>query len=101
MRLGPNVLGVHRANYCFQGSTESATSLMTFFGPTDRNVEVHDEFAAEDLAWSPCGAARNLVLNAEVRVNNSQNPQGSGIMTVDTLDGTVTEVYHLRWQRCW
>ena len=96
----PGVVGTHQAMYYFQGSGLTSRLRTNIYGPTDRNYQVSDRFDLRTAVWSPCGASRALNLNSEVRLDNSLNPRGSGLMTLDSLDGSVAMIYGLQWKRC-
>jgi hypothetical protein len=50
--------------------------------------------------WSRCGTGRDLRLSTEIAVDNSRNRAGSGLMSVDSMDGEMVQTYHLDWTRC-
>lgn len=96
----PGVLGTHQALYYFQGSGQTARLRTNIPGPVDRNYQVSDRFDLQTSVWSPCGATRALNLNSEVRLENTRNPYGAGLMTLDSVDGSVAMVYGMQWRRC-
>jgi hypothetical protein len=98
--LDPYVTGVQQSTYYFAGYLNQATASTTFTGQLDQDYLNRDTLAMQNLVWSPCGAQRNLNINTSVRVNNRFNPGGQGLLTVDSLDGQVAQIYHLQWQQC-
>ena len=65
----------------------------------DDYFQRRDTIKIKELVWSSCGKAR--ALNIEADVNLSANtPDSSGAFYVDSLDGSFTHVYGIRWRRC-
>jgi hypothetical protein len=99
-QLDRRVEGTQKAVYYFGGSTRQATAQSTFRGPMDEDYVIRDTLGLEAVVWSPCGVERNLNINTQVRVNNSRDRNASGLLTVDSIDGSVEQIYHLSWRRC-
>jgi hypothetical protein len=100
LRLDKNIDATQRALYYFSGETQQASTSTTFTGPYDDNYLIHDEIPFTSTVWSPCGRTAALNINSEVRVNNSRNRNGSGLITNDSQDHKVTYIVGVRWQRC-
>jgi hypothetical protein len=85
-----------RANYYFQGQTQTAYNTHTFAGPADLDWQTTDDVPAQSIVWSPCGVARNLNINTELRVTagTSNTATTTSLMTMDSA------VYHLTWDLC-
>lgn len=100
-RLDRGVVGTQKSTYYFMGnSMENANGQSTFTGPFDGDYGIRDTIAFSTLVWSRCGVSRNLEINTQVRLDNSRNRRGAGIMTVDSIDGEIKQIYHLQWRRC-
>jgi hypothetical protein len=100
-RLDPNVVGTQKSTYYFMGnSMNSANGQSTYVGPFEGDYGFRDTLAFNTLVWSRCGVNRNLEINTQVRLDNSRNRRGTGMMTVDSIDGEVKQIYHLQWMRC-
>jgi hypothetical protein len=100
MLLDPSVTATQRSTYYYAGSLQQASAQSTWAGPQDQDYVVRDTLGLASLVWSPCGAQRNLNINAEVRVNNRITPGSSGMLTVDSIDGKVEQIYGFLWRRC-
>lgn len=56
--------------------------------------------AFDSPQWSRCGVGRGLRIQSEVVIQNRNNRNGSGLITVDSLDGELAQTYQLQWSRC-
>jgi hypothetical protein len=98
--LASSMVGTQQTSYYFQGSSATARLASNISGPAARDYQIRDNLAITSLVWSPCGASRSLNMNTEVRIDNSRNPRGQGIMTLDSIDGQLKHIYGIRWRRC-
>lgn len=98
--LDSRIKAEQKSDYYFQGQRGSAALKTAFTGPIDEDFELNDTLALSALVWSPCGANRSLNIKTQVRLNNSRNRRGSGIITTDSIDGELTQVYAIKWKRC-
>jgi hypothetical protein len=98
--LDRGVTGVAQSNYYFQGQRGSARLKTTFRGPVDDDYEYRDKLGVSALVWSPCGANRSLNIKSQIRLDNRRNRNGSGLLTLDSIDGEVKHIYGIRWRRC-
>lgn len=94
------LVGTQQTSYYFQGSASTARLASNITGPVSRDYQIRDNLAVSALVWSPCGAHRALNMNTEVRIDNSRNRRGSGIMTIDSIDGQLKQIYGIKWSRC-
>lgn len=98
--LDPAISGEQKTTFYFQGSANQGSVSRTFYGPLDYDYNVRDEVAVTSRQWGRCGAAaRSLNINTQVRLNSTANRFGRGVMTVDSIDGSLTQMYRLVWQR--
>lgn len=99
--LDPGVTGQQVTTGYFQGSRDQFRVQQDFWGPTAEDYLNSAEIPLATATWSPCAqnAARALVLNSQVRLISS-NRFANGLMTVDSIDGSVLMTYALRWRRC-
>lgn len=98
--LERNVTGLQQSKYYFQGSAATGTLKSQFTGPRDQDYQIRDTLGVSAEIWSPCGARRSLNINTEVRLDNSRNTRGAGLMTLDSIDGQLKHVYGIKWRRC-
>ncbi|KAE8443987.1 hypothetical protein EG329_001116 [Mollisiaceae sp. DMI_Dod_QoI] len=96
--LTSGVTGVQSATYYFSGSSTQASSSTTFKGPSSGDYEVSDNIPFSSTIWSPCGAALPLNINSQVRLTGPST--GSGLLTEDSVDGKVSFVVGVQWQKC-
>lgn len=94
--------GQQRANYYFQGMSQTTQRTHAYTGPYDDNWQATDATEFADLVWAPCGEKRNFNINTELRVNaGASNPASdTSFMTMDSTDTSVSTQYHLAWQQC-
>jgi len=98
--LEHGLLGTQQTSYYFQGSSSTARLASNIRGPVARDYQIRDNLAVSSQVWSPCGARRSLNMNTEVRIDNSRNRHGQGIMTLDSIDGQLKHIYGIAWRRC-
>lgn len=99
--LAPGATGIQRANYYFQGQSETATVSRVFSGPMDADWQTTHRVDIASLVFKPCGADVNLNVNSSLRVNTgTSDPATTSVMTMDSTDGSVSTVYHFAWQTC-
>jgi hypothetical protein len=90
--------GMQQASYYFSGDSATVSSSHELDGPYSGNWQFTDQ--AADLVYQPCGAQRNLNINAELRVSAGDNPALSSVMVMDSSKGSVQTVFHFAWKRC-
>lgn len=95
---GTNV--TQQSSYYFQGQARTARASSSAWGPLDENYQLRDVVGVSSLVWSPCGERRALNINTEVKASNSANPSGHALITTDSIDGSLKQIYALQWARC-
>jgi hypothetical protein len=88
-----------RANYYFQGMTQSTYSNHPIAAPLDDNWFASDEVPVAAVVWHPCGELRNLNINTELRVGKGTSTDAS-FLTMDSVDGSISTTYHFSWRHC-
>ena len=99
--LDPGIVGDQVATYYFQGERAQASLASSYVGPNSGDYLHADSVGLQ--VWSPCGAAkRSLNINTQVRLRklSSFARNATGLITVDSVDGALFQIYHLRWRRC-
>jgi hypothetical protein len=93
---------IQRANYYFQGQSQTAYASHTFAGPLGDDWQTSDEVSLAALVWSPCGALRNLNINTELRTmaGTSDTTKTTSFISMDSTDGALNTIYHFDWQHC-
>ncbi|MFV2103439.1 DUF4360 domain-containing protein [Micromonospora sp. LOL_024] len=97
--LNRGAIASTRANYYFQGMTQSTSSNHAIPAPLDDNWMVTDEVPIASVVWHPCGELRNLNMNTELRLSRGSS-SGTSFLTMDSTDGSIQTMYHLAWQPC-
>jgi len=97
--LDAGVTGVQQATYYFSGSSTQVTTSTTFKGPTDGDYEISDTIPFTSTIFSPCGAALPLNINSQVRLTSTVT-SATGELTDDSIDGKITFVVGVQWQKC-
>jgi hypothetical protein len=97
--LNRGAVASQRANYYFQGMTQSTYSNHSIAAPLDDNWMVSDEVPIASVVWHPCGEQRNLNINTELRLSRGSS-SGTSFLTMDSTDGSIETMYHLAWQPC-
>ncbi|CZT10316.1 uncharacterized protein RCO7_02904 [Rhynchosporium graminicola] len=97
--LQAGISGVQQATYYFSGSSAQASISTNFKGPTNGDYAISDAIPFTSTIWSPCGAALPLNINSQVRLTSSKSG-ASGLLTQDSIDGKVSYVVGVQWQKC-
>ncbi|GBG66745.1 hypothetical protein CBR_g68730 [Chara braunii] len=96
-KLDAKVKATVRVTYHVSGRIGTGAATYNFFGPTEENFEKTESFA--NAVSSECGRVRNLNIITEGRVLPGKPPK-SGIITVDSTDLKLTEIYAINWKTC-
>ncbi|MFC7531648.1 DUF4360 domain-containing protein [Actinoplanes sp. GCM10030250] len=88
-----------RANYYFQGMTQSTYVSHPITAPLDDNWMASDDVPIAAMVWHPCGEMRNLNINTELRVARGSSRDAS-FLTMDSTDGSISTTYHFAWREC-
>lgn len=98
--LDHGVTGVQQTSFYFQGSAMTGRIDRTIHGPHSADYQVRDTLPAASRQWGTCGrSARSLNINTAVRVDNFRNRAGSGLLTADSIDGSLVQTYGIVWER--
>ncbi|RZU50791.1 uncharacterized protein DUF4360 [Krasilnikovia cinnamomea] len=100
--LAAGASAIERANYYFQGQSQTAYISHPFYGPLGDDWQTTDEVAVAALVWAPCGALRNLNINTELRAiaGTSDTTRTTSFITMDSTDGAINTTYHFAWAQC-
>ncbi|GBG71764.1 hypothetical protein CBR_g9172 [Chara braunii] len=94
--LDAGVKGVHKVSNYVQGQQSTGYFTGYLEGPYNDNYQHNGDL--EPVVFSECHKVRDININTEVRVDNSANPTGSGILDVDTKD--VLFKFEIQWKLC-
>jgi hypothetical protein len=94
--------GLQRANYYFQGMSQTAHVDHPLKGPLSDNWQATDITDVAQLVYSPCGEQRNFNINTELRalVGTSDPKKTTSFVTMDSTDGSIKTLYHFTWKTC-
>jgi hypothetical protein len=88
-----------RANYYFQGMSQTTFTNHPIAAPLDDNWFASDLVPVAAVVWHPCGELRNLNINTELRVAKGTSTDTS-FLTMDSTDGSIATTYHFAWRHC-
>jgi uncharacterized protein DUF4360 len=94
--------GIEKANYYFQGHSQTTAISHTLNGAYDDNWQNTDTTDVAQLVYLPCGESRNFNINTELRVSagTSDPTKTTSFMAMDSTDGSITTTYHWAWKTC-
>ena len=98
--LDVGVEAVQTTSHYYAGQGSTATLRTTLSGPMSYDFQLVDNLGSAALLWSPCNAQRALNINTQIRLDNSRNRRGSGLVTVDRISSVTSHKYGLVWKRC-
>jgi hypothetical protein len=108
--LASGVSATLKSSFLFnrqRADQRQAPSLEThFIGPMQDDYAVSTDTPPLQIEWSKCGGLSHLHMRTSLKVK-AANPAGPGLVTVDSLDGHLTQLdgttvcgYRLVWRRC-
>ncbi|MFI9202237.1 DUF4360 domain-containing protein [Streptomyces sp. NPDC053048] len=100
--LEKGATGLERANYYFQGMSQTAYVNHHFGGPLNDNWQTTDTTEIDQLIYAPCGAIRYFNINTELRVDagTSDPTKTTSFLAMDSTDGSINTLYHFAWKEC-
>jgi len=100
--LEKGATGTEKANYYFQGMSQTSSASHSWTGPLDDNWQATDEVPVASWAWAPCGELRYLNINTELRAagGTSDLTKTTSYMTMDSTDTSFSTQYHFAWAKC-
>lgn len=99
--LESGVSAKKRSTYYFQATPNLATVFeKNFRGPYDSDFQITDFAGMSEIVWSSCERIRAFNIDTEISVSNTGLPDSTGLLTVDSVDGSLYHVYGIRWARC-
>jgi hypothetical protein len=100
--LANGAKAMQKANYYFQGNSQTEFRTHRLNGPWDDNWQATDETEIPALVFRPCGEQRLLNINTELRVDKgtSDTKKTTSLIAMDSTDGSINTIYHFHWKRC-
>lgn len=99
--LDPGVKATQTALYYFDRDRQGAFKTELYGGRDGYYDEylMSDTIGFDAMVWSRCSETRLLNIKTSIRLSSRSRSAG-GMMTVDSMDGKVTQTYGLRWKPC-
>jgi hypothetical protein len=100
--LAKGANGMLRANYYFQGHSQTEFRTHRLNGEYEDSWQATDETDIPALVFKPCGEDRLFNINTELRVNkgSSDTKKTTSMLVMDSTDGAINTIYHFHWLRC-
>jgi hypothetical protein len=90
-----------RANYYSAGMPTGAYPSKRYPGPFDGTWGWTETVQPEAMVYYPCGEARMININTEVRVSiGTSDPAAASWISFNGTEGGVSTRYHLTWVAC-
>jgi len=100
--LDSGLVGTMRSEFWLQGTSSRRFQLRSnITGPFADDYLRREQIPLNALTWSSCLSNRAVNVRTSVSITgaNSHNRK-QGLMTVDSLDGELRQIYGLHWRRC-
>lgn len=94
---------IERANYYFQGYSQTTYVSHTIPGPFNNDWQTTDTADIASVSWYPCGEQRLLNINTELRVTGSSSDSAkttSSYISMDSTDTDISTQYQVAWKKC-
>jgi hypothetical protein len=99
--LEKGATGTERANYYFQGMSETAYRQHSWKGSYSDDWQATDKTDIAAIIYHPCGAKRNFNINTELRLaQGTSDKKKTSFMSMDSTDGAISTKYHFAWKKC-
>lgn len=99
--LQAGATATQRATYRFQGDPPRTATVHQFTGPYDDFWQTTDTTPVASRVYAPCGKARKINIDTELRVGSGTSAPGTGsFVAMDSTDGSVNTTYRLAWKTC-
>lgn len=107
MGLDEGIVATHSTTYFFEGQGRTGRFQSTKEGPLAEDFIFTDKIGLSSAVmpdtWSDCSKQRALNINTSIRVSNVDSasyPNAQGLITNDSIDGEIKQVFGLTWRRC-
>jgi len=99
--LDKKVVATQKSQYWFAGDQKSMTFQSKWKGPFEDDYTFTDTIEKKAVVWSPCKSApSSLLINTQIRVDNTYNKMGEGLISTDFINHQVTHKLGCRWKKC-
>ena len=87
----------------FGALNRDGRSVLDLQGPVEQDYIHSDQASLQNVRWTGCrrndNRQKDFAVNTRL-VLNSSSPDAQGLMTVDSIDGEIKQIYDLVWRRC-
>ncbi|KAH8591777.1 hypothetical protein B0O99DRAFT_519074, partial [Bisporella sp. PMI_857] len=97
--IDKGITATQSATYYFSGQSAQTQTSTTFYGPLSKDYAIQDDSTLTSVVWSPCGAPVALNIDSAVLLRSSVSG-ASGQITDDSIDGKITFITGVQWQKC-
>lgn len=92
---------LERANYYFQGMSQTEYKQHNYRGPFSDDWQATDTTDVAAIVYHPCGEKRNFNINTELRVMaGTSDKKLTSFISMDSTDGSIETTYHFAWKVC-
>ncbi|SDG08528.1 protein of unknown function [Lentzea fradiae] len=99
--LEAGATALERANYYFQGMSQTEYRQHNYAGPFSDDWQATDTNDIAAIVYHPCGEKRNFNINTELRVNaGTSDRTKTSFIAMDSTDGSIETTYHFAWLVC-
>jgi len=100
-QLDEKVVAKQDSIYYFQGQLQQASAHSQLTGAVaGADYTYRDSFDLTSTTTSPCGVDSILNINSALQVSNAANTKGSGFITDDSIDASLTQTFNFNWLTC-
>jgi len=98
--LDAGVSGTVDITTYFSGMSQQTKTEQVFNGPYSSDYIVTAKTGV--AVYSPCGAQGDAALNikSQIKLSEAKNLNAHGLLTSDSIDSKLTQVYYLNWSQC-
>ncbi len=107
MGLDEGIKATHSTSYFFEGQGRTGRFESVKQGPLSEDFVFTDKIGLQSAVmpdtWSDRAKERALNINTSIRVANVDStlyPNAQGLITNDSIDGELKQVFGLTWRRC-
>lgn len=99
--LEAGATALERANYYFQGMSQTEYRQHNYAGPFSDDWQATDVNDIATIVYHPCGEQRNFNINTELRVmQGTSDRTKTSFIAMDSTDGSIETTYHFSWLEC-
>ena len=86
--------------YAFNGVYGNFFSMNQLVGPRNEDYLLSQAIPFESINWSGCGGSQTLGIQSNIFVQDGDDGKAAATLTVDSIDGTLKQLYGVQWRHC-